>query len=126
MTVEQNRRRARRLVLLVWCLVAFFYFYLSYDYIRVTRNDDHFAEYLDHLLQLAGSQNRPPSEIRALLLERAVELGLPINGSQISIRDAGSNLQVAVSYDVDIDVPIFERGLYVKRFEHTAGYKREN
>ena len=29
----------KRLVLLVWVLAAIFYFYLSYDYIRVTMGD---------------------------------------------------------------------------------------
>ncbi len=29
----------KRLVLLSWILVAVFYFYLSYDYIRVSMND---------------------------------------------------------------------------------------
>ena len=39
---------AKRLVLLLWLLVAFFYFYLSYNYIIVTMNDRQFNEYLEH------------------------------------------------------------------------------
>ena len=43
---EKPNPHRGRLVLLAWILVAVFYFYLSYDYIRVTMNDDEFNEYL--------------------------------------------------------------------------------
>src|SRR5229473_509459 len=96
----------KRLVFLVWLMVAFFYFYLSYDYIRATMADNKFADYLQYVVQLAGTDNRPSKEIRALILVKAQELSLPIRGEQITILGGGQSLNVGVDYDVDIEIPL--------------------
>ena|SRR2546421_11891870 len=114
----------KRLVLLVWILVAFFYFYLSYDYIRANMNDRQFADYLQYVVQIAGGENRPAKEIRALILVKAEELSLPIRGEQITIRGGGDSLNVSVNYDVDIEIPLLQRQIYTKKFEHLAKYQR--
>ena len=64
----------KRMALLLWLLVAFFYFYLSYDYVRVTMNDRQFADYLRHIVQIVGNEHRPAKEVRTLLLVKAEEL----------------------------------------------------
>ena len=112
----------KRLVLLGWILVAIFYFYLSRDYIRVSMNDKQFTDYLSYVVELAGDEHRPAKEIRALILVKADELGLPIRGDQISVLGSGQTLNVSVSYSVDIDVPVVERVLYKKTFMHTVPY----
>jgi hypothetical protein len=115
-----------RLVLLAWLLVAFFYFYLSYDYIRVTMNDDDFKEYLDYVVPIAGQEHRPAKEIRQLILVKADELGLPVRGEDIIVLGGGDNvLSVSVVYDVDIQIPVFERGIYKKLFQHKVVYNRD-
>jgi len=113
----------KRLVLLVWILVAFFYFYLSYDYIRANMNDRQFADYLQYVVQIAGLENRPAKEIRALILVKAEELSLPVRGEQITILGGGNTLNVSVNYDVDIDIPLLQRQIYTKKFEHMAKYQ---
>jgi hypothetical protein len=117
---------AVRLVFLFWVLVAFFYFYLSYDFIRTTMKDKSFDDYLDYVVQLAGNEHRPPKEIRALLLVRAEELGLPIQGNHITILGGGESLKVAVNYEVDIEVPVLAAGVYRKLYQHNAAYARPN
>ena len=112
------------MALAVWILVAIFYFNLSYDYIRVNSHDQKFTEYLQYVVQVAGSERRPAKEIRALLLVKAEELNLPIRGEQIDVRGSGTELHVSVGYDVDIDIPVFDRGLYRKQFQHTAQFKQ--
>jgi len=112
------------MVVIVWLLVAVFYFNLSYDYIRVKTHDEKFGEYLQYVVQVAGTEHRPSKEIRALLLVKAEELNLPIRGEQIIIGGSGKGLHVAVGYEVDIQIPIFDRGLYRKQFEHTAEFKQ--
>ena len=114
----------KRLVLLVWILVAFFYFYLSYNYIRANMNDRQFADYLQYVVQIAGGENRPAKEIRALILVKAEELSLPIRGEQITILGGGDTLNVSVNYDVDIEIPLLQRQIYTKKFEHLAKYQR--
>src|SRR5437762_5754104 len=102
---EAPKPRNRRLVLLVWVLLAFFYFYLSYDYIRAENNDKRLTEYMDYVVQLAVSEHRPAKEVRALILVKADELGLPIRGDQVEVLGGGEALNVAVKYDVDIEIP---------------------
>jgi hypothetical protein len=113
----------KRLVLLVWLLVAIFYFYLSWDYIRASMNDKAFGDYLQYVVQIAAPQNRPVKEIRALILVKAEELSLPIRGEQITILGGGDSLNVRVNYDVNIEIPLIQRQLYTKKFEHFVKYK---
>ena len=113
----------KRLVFLVWLLVAIFYFYLSYNYIRASMADRKLADYLQYVVQIAGNDNRPSKEIRALILVRAQELSLPVRGEQISILGGGPTLNVTVDYIVDIDVPLVRSQIYSKRFEHTIKYQ---
>ena len=61
----------KRLVFLVWLLIAVFYFYISYNYIRVSMADQQLADYLQYVVQIAGNDNRPSKEIRALILVKA-------------------------------------------------------
>jgi hypothetical protein len=112
------------LVLLFWVLVAIFYFYLSYDYIRIEMNDDRFAEALQHIVQIAGNENLTSKDIRALVLVRAEEVGLPVRGDQITILGVGHSLNIAVGYDIDIDFPIFRQGFYQKRYDHKVVYRQ--
>ena len=113
----------KRLVFLVWLLVAIFYFYLSYNYIRASMADRQFADYLQYVVQISGNDNRPSKEIRALILVRAQELSLPVRGEQISILGGGSSLNVTVDYIVDIEVPLVRSPIYSKRFEHALKYQ---
>ena len=120
---EGRSLNARRLVLLVWVLVAFFYFYLSYDYVRVTTNDKQFEDYLQHVVQIAAMEGRSAKDIRDLLLVKAEELSLPLRRDQIVVDSAGLSLNVAVNYDVDIEIPLIQREIYTKKFEHKAKYQ---
>ena len=113
----------KRVALLLWLLVAFFYFYLSYDYVRVTMNDRQFGDYLRHIVQIAGNEHKPAKEVRTLLLVKAEELSLPIHEEQITILGSGDNLKVTVSYEVDIEFPLLETEVYAKKIEHAAKYQ---
>ena len=86
-------------------------------------NDRAFGDYLQYVVQIAAPQNRPVKEIRALILVKAEELSLPIRGEQITILGGGDSLNVRVSYDVNIEVPLIQRELYAKKFEHFVKYK---
>ena len=113
----------KRLVLLVWLLVAFFYFYLSWDYIRANMNDKVFDDYLQYVVQIAAPEYRPTKEIRALILVKAEGLSLPIRGEQITILGGGDSLNISVGYDVNIEIPLIQRQIYTKRFEHFVKYQ---
>jgi hypothetical protein len=114
--------KVKRLVFFTWLFVGLFYFYLCYDYIRVDMNDTRLGDYVQYVAQLAGNENRSPREIRALLLVRAEELGIPLTTKQIKIQGNGPTLKISVDYDVDIDIPVFREGFYSKHYEHTASF----
>jgi hypothetical protein len=109
---------------LFWLLVAMFYFYLTFDYIRVAMNNDKLGAYVRYVVQLAGNERRTPREIRALLMVRADELGVPLSDDQIRIQGSGQNLKVSVIYDVEIEVPILRSGVYQKHYEHQVSYRQ--
>jgi len=121
-----TRAQGKRLVLLLWILVGFFYFYLSFDYIRVSRSDQSLADYLQYVVQIAGTEQRPAREVRALILIKAEELELPVQGEQIRVRGGGDTLNVILNYHVDIEIPLLQRAVYSKEFEHTAKYRKIN
>jgi len=114
----------KRTVLFLWILVAFFYFYLSYNYIRASMNDKQFDDYLQYVVRIAGDERRPAKEIRALILVRADELSLPVRGDQIAVNGGGDTLSVDVSYDVDIEIPLLQRQIYTKKFEHKVAHEK--
>ncbi len=113
----------KRLVLLTWLMVAFFYFYLSYDYIRVSMKDAQFVEYLDYVVKIAAEEHRPAKEIRALILVKAEELSLPVSPERITVLGGGETLNISLAYDVDIEIPLLQREIYTKKFEHKVEYK---
>jgi hypothetical protein len=115
---------AKRIVLLTWILVAFFYFYLSYDFIRVTMNDKQFGDYVQYVVQIAGNEHRPAKEIRARILVKAEELSLPVRGEEITVLGGGDSLNVAVNYVVDIEIPLLQRQIYSKTFVHKLRYQK--
>src|SRR5262245_21434386 len=114
---------SKRLVLLIWMLVGFFYFFLSWGYIRVTMDDQKFAEYLQYVVNIAATEDRPAKEIRALLLVKADQLNLPLHGDQIAITGSGSTLNVRVDYTVDIEIPVVQSTVYTKEINHSAKYQ---
>ena len=115
---------AKRTVLFLWILVAFFYFYLSYNYIRTNMDDKQFEDYLQYVVRVAGDGRRSAKEIRALILVKADELSLPLRGEQIAIHGSGDTLSLDVGYDVDIEIPLLQRQIYTKRFEHKVKYQK--
>src|SRR5215813_12315796 len=119
---ETPRPQMRRVVLLIWVFVTVFYFYLSYDYVQASVRDRSLSEYLDHVVQLAGSERRPPKEVRALILGKAEELGIDLRTEQVEIAGTGQTLTVIIDYQTDIEIPVVQRVLYKKEFHHKIGY----
>ena len=115
---------AKRLVLLVWVLVATLYLSLTFDYIRIERNDEKLADYVRYVVQLAGSESHTPREIRALLLVRADELGIHLKSDQVKIKGIGHELKVSLEYEMDIDIPVIRHGLYRKHYVHDISYRQ--
>ena len=117
---------SKRFVLLIWLLVGFFYFFLSWGYIRVTMDDQQFSDYLQYVVNIAGTEGRPNKEIRALILVKADQLNLPVRGDQIAIVGVGATLNVRVNYKVDIEIPVLQSTVYTKEINHFVQYQLPN
>lgn len=113
----------KRVALLLWLLVTIFYFYLSYDYIRASMNDRTFGQYIQYVVRIAGTERRPAKEVRELILVKANQLSIPLRPDEISVKGIGTDLSVGVNYMMDIEVPLFERVIYTKEFNHEAKYE---
>ncbi len=114
---------AKRLVLLTWVLVAFFYFYLSYDYISAKMHDQQFDDYIHYVVQIAVNEHRPMKDVKSLLLVKAEELSIPVHGDDITITGGAGTLTVAVSYNVEIEIPLIQHEIYTQKFEHNVKYQ---
>jgi hypothetical protein len=111
-----------KIALLMWALVAFFFFYLSYDYVLISMHDKQFVDYSQYVVQLAGTEGRTARDIKELLLVKAEQLSLPLTNDQIEIKGGGPSLNVIVKYDVDIDFPLSQRQIYTKAFAHNIKF----
>src|SRR5215467_10592745 len=118
-----SRPLSTRLAPLFWILVLILGGFLSSGYIRTKMNDDRFSSDLDYVVQQAGNENRPQNEVKDLILAKANNRDIQIRPDQIRIAGARQNLQVSVSYGVDIEVPILHRVLYHKDFNHEVSYR---
>lgn len=125
MTEKAGNSNIRRLILLAWILLAFFYGSLTYDYIAAGNKDKELEAYLHYVVQVCGDDHRPSKEVRALVLVKADELKLPLHGEQVSITGNGPTLKVAVSYSVDFVLPVIKRRIYQKVYPHEAAYHQQ-
>ena len=114
---------SKRLTFLAWVLVAVFYFHLSSGYIRVVMDDREFGDYLQYVVNVAGSEHRPNREVRDLILVRAEQLSLPLHRDQVVILGDSQTLNVRVNYSTNVDVPILRGHLYTKEFSHDVKYR---
>ena len=115
--VKEKSGRAR-LVLLLWLLVAIFYFYLASDYIQIVMRDDAFEDYLEFSVQLVGSQGRPNTDLKELVMAKARELEIPLDPDRVDIQGRRQTLVLRVGYDVDVQIPLIANAGYSKEFSH--------
>ena len=89
-------------------------------------DDQRFSDYLQYVVNIAGTEGRPNKEIRALILVKADQLNLPVHGDQIAIIGAGPTLNVRVNYKVDIEIPVLQSTVYTKEIDHFVQYQLPN
>ena len=115
---ESPKTGRRRLVFMLWLIIAIFYTYLAADYIGASMKDNEFREYLEFGVNLIGTQGRSADELRQLVDAKARELELPLEDMSVEVLDQDETLELTVAYPVVIDIPlIFDSG-YAREFEH--------
>jgi hypothetical protein len=123
MTEKANKTRVRLIVLMLWILLAAFYFSLAYDYIIASNKDKELDTYLQYIVEICGDDHRPNKEVRTLILTRAEELMIKLHDDQVGVSGSGTTLRITVNYTVDINMPIFRQSIYRKFFQHDTSYR---
>jgi hypothetical protein len=117
---EHIRHSLRHVVMFLWIFLGFLYFSLFSQWLSINWRDKLLVEYIDHVIQVAASEQRPAKEIRALILTKAEDLSLPVQGDWIQIDGYGQTLRAAVRYKADISMPIVNQPVYRMRFQHAS------
>src|SRR5436190_22180311 len=86
----------------LWLLVIVVYFSLAGQWVSASADDKQFAEYTQHVVQIAADEHRPAKEVRTLLLVKAEELSIPLQYDRIDITGEGETLRTIVRYDTEI------------------------
>jgi hypothetical protein len=123
MTEKVSKTKVRLIVLLLWILLAAFYFSLAYDYIIASNKDKELDEYLQYIVLVCGDDHRPNKEVRMLIVTRAEELKINLRDDQVAVSGGGQSLKINVSYMVDINMPLLGQSIYRKVFQHETAYR---
>jgi hypothetical protein len=79
--------------------------YISAGLLPYFLNNLRLQRFVESLTQTAGAATRPAEELRSQVVERAQELGLPVQASDVQVEVAGGAVRIAVRYVVPVDLP---------------------
>ena len=105
-----------------WIVVAVGYFSVTGAWISVRTADKDFTDYMGYVVNLAGREHRPAKELRSLLLVKADDLAIPLDGEDIQITGEGKTLRTIVTYETDLRLPLVNRKIYRMKFSHDISY----
>jgi hypothetical protein len=122
-TAEYTNQKQHYFAMLLWTFLCFLYVSLMSQWLTVNSRDQVLTEYIDHVIDIAANEHRTPKEVRALILIKAGDLSLPVQGDGIQINGNGQTLRAAVQYQADIRMPIVNLPVYRMRFQHDRSLK---
>lgn len=93
--------------LVFWLLVLILAVYLGTKFLPPYVSSNEFVDSMESQAKEAAAGNLADEKVRAELMRRSKELGLPIKESDIRIAHTGGEVIINVSYVVDIEVPIY-------------------
>jgi len=109
----------RYIALCLWLVVILTFFSLAKQWIVLTSSDKEFTEYVESVLRRAAIDHRSAKEIRTLLLVKAEQLSIPVEGEHIDITGQGQTLGTVIAYDRELEIPLLGGGLYRMEFRHS-------
>src|ERR1051326_4066256 len=121
---EIERQRQHYFAMLLWMFLGFLFVSIFSQWFTTNSRDASLTQYIDHVIQDAANQHHSAKEIRALILVKAGDLPLPVQGDGIQINGSGQTLRAAVKYQADIKMPILNQPVYRMRFQHDRGLIR--
>jgi hypothetical protein len=115
---SHGTQRPHYVALLLWMFLGFLFVSLFSQWFTTNSRDAAFTEYIDHVIRVAANEHRSAKDVRALILIKAGDLSLPVQGDGIQINGNGQTLRAAVKYETDIRMPIVNQPVYRMRFQH--------
>ena len=73
-----------------------------------------FGEFLGVLAHDPATANRSPDLIRALVVDKAASMGLPVRTSDVHVSQVGKSVKIEVLYVVHIDIPVYTVDLHFR------------
>jgi len=122
---EKRQGNSGLLRLIAWVTLGIAYLFVMSGWVIVTMNDKALGDYLSYVVDYAGAEHRPAKEIRSLILVKAENLTIPLDGEQIQITGEGKTLRAVVQYQADVRVPLVNWKLYRKTFSHNVAFKAD-
>jgi hypothetical protein len=107
--------RARQLLA---CLLLGIFLYIVAGLTPAFLRNVRLQRYVEALTQSADARTQPAEAVRAQVVERAAQLGLPVRASDVQVERGGAGVRIAVRYVVPVRFP----GYVVKlHFSPSAG-----
>ena len=113
---ERNRERGEgRMGAVISLLILVSLIYLGFKYIPVMVNTYSFRDYMEEEARYAAIR-KGDEDIRNRLYERARELTLPVEKSNIQVQRSRHEVTISVKYMVPIETPVFtHRWQFIER-----------
>jgi hypothetical protein len=113
----------RYLALGLWVLIGALFLSLAHQWVSYSSSDKQFSEYLQSMIQRAALDHRQAMDVRTLVMSKAKELSIPIQGERVRITGQGDSLRTVIDYDAEIKIPLVDHVLYRMEFNHNFGYQ---
>lgn len=120
---KDGSQRHRHIAMFLWIFLGFLHISVISQWWVVSRRDQVFTAYIDHVMQTAANEQRAAKDVRALLLIKAEDLSLPVQGGDVHITGGGQTMKATVHYNADITMPIVNQSVYRIRFDHDLTLK---
>ena len=97
---------------IIWLLLAGAFAYVAYQAIPVKMKSAEMEEFMTRQAERAGRAE--PEQIKAAVLARAQELGLPIARENVDVSKGGGRVRIACKYEVPVSLFVYT---YVWKFD---------
>lgn len=97
------QRGEGKLGCIFWCAVLFLAVLLSWKLIPVKVKNAEMVDYMTEVAQFQSAQ-KPPEELKKMILARAGELGIPLTKENVTVVRNGDRIRMTVDYTVPVNI----------------------
>ena len=101
-----TQRGEGRVGCIFWTAVLVIAVFLSWKLIPVKVNNAEMVDYMTEVAQFQSAQ-KPPEELKKLIIARAGELGIPLTKENVTVIRNGDRIRMTMDYTVPVDLLVF-------------------